>query len=356
MPAGKGGRALPDLSKLPVPVRAITEGAFGHGIADVFLYASPFAFIALLLVLFVREVPLKTASGLQQGDISRGHGGAGTPAHSPVAAALDNAVVALPEEESMDGISIHGSVCGADGSAVVSATVTLISLHGQQLGRAMSGQDGTYAIGSPGAGAYVLIAAAEGHQPQAVTVVVGHVPLTHDIILSGTSGLAGVVRTLVGALPVGDAMVVVTDVRGEVLATGKTGVGGAFRFDALPAGMFTVAVNAGGYRPVALPVEVGVAGTTRIEVELRSGAYLQGTVRAGADRRPLTDARVTLLDAAGNVAGTATTGDDGTYAFTDLDSGDYTLIASGYPPVATSLIVDSYDGEGHDVELGHPEQ
>ncbi|MBV9025630.1 MAG: carboxypeptidase regulatory-like domain-containing protein [Streptomycetaceae bacterium] len=256
----------------------------------------------------------------------------------------------------MDRTTIHGSVCGADGTAVGAATVTLISLQGRQLGRAVAEQDGSYAIDSPGAGSYVLIAAAQGQQPQASTVVVGDEPLTYDIALSGTSGLAGVVRGLADAHPVADAMVVVTDIRGEVLATGKTGMAGTFSFDELPAGTFTVAVNASGYRPVALPVEVGAAGITRIDVELRSGTFLQGTVRAGADRRPLNDARVTLLDAAGNVAGTATTREDGTYAFTDLDVGDYTLIASGYPPVATSMTVDSYDGEGHDVELGHPRQ
>ena len=118
-----------------------------------------------------------------------------------------------------------------------------------------------------------------------------------------------------------------------------------------PAGWIAAEERAEGWRGT-----LGAAGITRIEVELRSGANLQGTVRAGADRRPLNDARVTLLDAAGNVAGTATTGDDGTYAFTDLDVGDYTLIASGYPPVATSMTVDSYGGDGYDVELGHPEQ
>jgi uncharacterized surface anchored protein len=256
----------------------------------------------------------------------------------------------------MDGTSIHGSVRGADGAAVGAATVTLISLQGRQLGRAVAEQDGSYAIDSPGAGSYVLIAAAGGHQPQASAIVVGNEPLTHDITLSGTSGLAGMVLRAADARPVAGAMVVVTDVRGEVLATGKTALAGTFSFGELPAGTFTVAVNASGYRPVALPVEVGTAGITRIEVELRSGAFLQGTVRAGADHRPLSDARVTLLDAAGNVAGTATTGKDGTYAFTDLDAGDYTLIASGYPPVATSMTVDSYDGEGHDMELGYPEQ
>ena len=55
------------------------------------------------------------------------------------------------------------------------------------------------------------------------------------------------------------------------------------------------------------------------------------------DDGPLADARVTLLDAAGNVIGTATTGEDGEYAFADLTGGQYTVIATGYPPVASTL-------------------
>ncbi|MGW1913380.1 MFS transporter [Streptomyces sp. NPDC002076] len=46
---------------------------------------------------------------------------------------------------------------------------------------------------------------------------------------------------------------------------------------------------------------------------------------------PLGDARVTLLDAAGDVVATTTTGDDGAYAFSDLDGGPYTFIVAGCP-------------------------
>ncbi|WP_284116683.1 carboxypeptidase regulatory-like domain-containing protein [Streptomyces fragilis] len=67
---------------------------------------------------------------------------------------------------------------------------------------------------------------------------------------------------------------------------------------------------------------------------------------------PLANARVTLLDAAGNVVSTATTGEDGVYAFADLDSGDYTVIATGSPPVATTLAV-RQDVEDHVIELAH---
>ncbi|MEE1929795.1 MDR family MFS transporter [Streptomyces sp. TRM 70351] len=64
-PTGGGGSAIPDLDALPGPVRAVVESAYGHGIADVYLYATPVAAVALVLVLCVREVPLKTASALE---------------------------------------------------------------------------------------------------------------------------------------------------------------------------------------------------------------------------------------------------------------------------------------------------
>jgi hypothetical protein len=54
------------------------------------------------------------------------------------------------------------------------------------------------------------------------------------------------------------------------------------------------------------------------------------------------------------VVATATTGHDGAYAFTDLDSGEYTVIATGYPPVATGLTVNGGGAEGHDITLAHP--
>ncbi|MDW6061425.1 carboxypeptidase-like regulatory domain-containing protein [Streptomyces sp. FXJ1.4098] len=131
---------------------------------------------------------------------------------------------------------MHGFVRNADRSAVPRAAVTLISLNGRQLGRSVAHVDGSYALDAPGSGTYVLIAAADGHQPQASTVVVGDEPLAFDVVLAATSGLAGSVRGAADGLPVEAAMVVVTDVRGEVLATGKTGEQGDFSFEELVPG------------------------------------------------------------------------------------------------------------------------
>lgn len=61
-----GSTALPDMDALPSSVRTWLESAYGHGIADVFLYAAPFALIAFIVVMFIKEVPLRTSGGLAQ--------------------------------------------------------------------------------------------------------------------------------------------------------------------------------------------------------------------------------------------------------------------------------------------------
>ncbi|MFF3754142.1 MFS transporter [Streptomyces sp. NPDC002018] len=385
---GTGGGAIPDLDTLPAPLRTVMEAAYGHGVGDVFLYSAPAALVALLLTLFIKEVALKTRSGGEASEAGATAPGAaaGTAveapatAEAPVAvgapaavaappatgagtAAAPAALAGIPAQSAapaaamtapLYGTAVRGVVRGTENAAVPGAAVTLISLAGRQLARSVSQPDGGYVLDAPGSGSYVLIASADGFQPQASTVVVGDEPVVYDILLSGTSGLAGTVRAADGGLPVEGAMVIVTDVRGDVLATGKSVEQGEFSFAELVPGSVTVAVNATGFRPLALPVEIGGQGVTRIEALLQSGATVQGTVRAGADRRPAPDARVTLVDAAGNVVATATTGDDGAYGFADLNAGEYTVIATGYPPVAGALTVTGRGVDGYDIELAHP--
>ena len=46
-------------------------------------------------------------------------------------------------------------------------------------------------------------------------------------------------------------------------------------------------------------------------------------------------------------------GIDGTFRFVDLSAGEYTVIATGYPPVATVLQVASGSRAEQDLHLGH---
>jgi EmrB/QacA subfamily drug resistance transporter len=52
--------SIPDLTTLPAPVRQVFEHAFGTSTANLFLVATPFALVALIAVLFICEVPLRT--------------------------------------------------------------------------------------------------------------------------------------------------------------------------------------------------------------------------------------------------------------------------------------------------------
>ncbi|MBT2904800.1 MFS transporter [Streptomyces sp. McG8] len=376
-----GSGTIPDMDLLPPGIRTWLESAYGHGIADIFLYVAPIALLGFLVTIFIKEVPLRTTGALAQaaqeqaaasGDPvaptvaeaaavpAGGAASTGSAVSKTQAAAEDTlaqpvsavATAARPGESASAGIPVRGFVRGADSTPVPRAAVTLISLGGRQLGRSVAQDDGSYTVDAPSAGSYVLIAAADGHQPQASTVVVSGEPVSYDILLSGTSGMTGVVRAADTGQPVKDAMVIVTDVRGDLLATGTTGEQGEFSFAELVPGAVTVAVNAAGYRPRALPVEIGATGVTRVEADLETGAHVRGVVRA--PHGPLADARVTLVDAAGNVVGTATTGDDGAYAFADLDGGEYTVIATGYPPQASALTVAGPGVDDHDIELAHP--
>ncbi|AWL42107.1 MULTISPECIES: MDR family MFS transporter [Streptomyces] len=63
---GGGGHSVPDLSTLPEEARHVVEQAYGVATADVFLVGAPFAFLALIAVLFIKEKPLRTQSGMER--------------------------------------------------------------------------------------------------------------------------------------------------------------------------------------------------------------------------------------------------------------------------------------------------
>ncbi|MFI2506892.1 MFS transporter [Streptomyces sp. NPDC018972] len=356
LPAGAGtppdaGSITPELvHALPPELRDAYVQAYADAMPRIFLYLVPVLVLGLLIAFFLKEKPLVSH-----------HAPIADPAQDapPLHARLPHARPHAPgggtptslRPAHTGGVPVCGTVQHSDGTAVPRAALTLIDVTGQQTGRGASGEDGRYALATPGPGSYVLIAAAGGHQPQAVSVTVGERPVELDVVLGGAGRLAGSVVTADGT-PVRDAAVTLTNVHGEVVASTRSGREGGYVISELVAGEYTLAASAPAFRPAALPVTVQAARETRQDVELAGGAVLRGTVRAGGGR-PVEEARVTLLDAAGNVVDTLTTGPDGTFRFVDLSSGEYTVIAAGYPPVATVLQVAGGGRTERDLQLGH---
>ncbi|MEV5972485.1 MFS transporter [Streptomyces sp. NPDC051921] len=322
---------------LPPALRDAFVQAYADAMPRIFLYLVPVLALGLVLAFFLKEKPLVSHH---------------TPTTEAPATPVPHARAAAPAAAPpLAGVPVCGTVQHHDGSCVPRAALTLIDVQGRQIGRGASGEDGRYALSVPGSGAYVLIAAAGGHQPQAVSVTVGERPVELDVVLGGAGRLAGAVVTADGT-PVRDAAVTLTDVRGEVVASTRSGRDGGYVIGELVAGEYTLAASAPAFRPAALPVSVQASRETRQDIELAGGAVLRGTVRAGGGR-PVEDARVTLLDAAGNVVDTLTTGPDGTFRFVDLSSGEYTVITAGYPPVATVLQLAGGGRTERDLQLGH---
>ncbi|MDT7840084.1 MFS transporter [Streptomyces justiciae] len=318
---------------LPPRLRDAYIQAYADAMPRIFLYLVPVLVLGLLTAFFLKEKPLVSHNAAETEP---------APLNTPIPQARSPYAAGIP---------VCGTVQHPDGTVVPRAALTLIDVGGQQIGRGASGEDGRYALSTPGSGSYVLIAAAGGHQPQAVSVTVGERPVELDVVLGGAGRLAGSVVTADGTI-VRDATVTLTNVHGEVVATTRSGREGGYVITELVAGEYTLAASAPAFRPAALPVTVQAARETRQDIELAGGAVLRGTVRASGGR-PVEDARVTLLDAAGNVVDTLTTGADGTFRFVDLSSGEYTVIAAGYPPIATVLQVAGGGRTERDLQLGH---
>jgi uncharacterized protein YfaS (alpha-2-macroglobulin family) len=241
-------------------------------------------------------------------------------------------------------------VLRGDGRPLAGASVTLTDVSGRQVDRSRSGADGDYRLHPTTGGTYLLIAAAPQLAPNASMVALADSPVHRDVVLAGGSVLCGHVRGGDGE-PLAGALVTLTDVQGEVVGSHVTGGNGRFEVAELLAGTYTLAGQAPGHQPVAVTVVLG-DGPLEQDLVLAGGARVSGVVRADSDQRPLAEATVSLLDEAGDVLATTRTGEKGEFVFEDLLAGDYTLIASGFGPVATGLRIAAGDDVAHDMTLG----
>ena len=336
--AGGAGSGSLNLGALPEPFQSIVRAAYGDSIGSVFFAGGIVAVVTLIAVLAIKEVPLRRTLDLTDDD---------APAASP--AGQTAVTTAAP----VTGSAVHGVVTGPSGRPLPGVALTLTDTSGQQVARAMTAADGSYQLAAPANASYLLISSAGRFQPSAVMVTVNGEPERRDIQMTGAGGLGGVVRTSNGH-PVGGATLVLTDERGEVVASSVTGGDGWYHFDDVSGGLHTLTVSAAGHHPVATPLTTVEGEQDTHDVELAPTARLHGVVRAGRDDRPVEAAQVTLLDPAGEVVATTLTDEEGRYSFGDLPAGDYTLVTSGYAPVASPLAVTAGAPLSRDVELSHP--
>jgi MFS family permease len=244
----------------------------------------------------------------------------------------------------LDG-QIRGHVYDWQGEPINNAVFTLIHAAGTQGSHATSGSDGSYRLTAP-YGIHTLICAAPGHQPEAMTVAVSARTLELDLTLVGTGGITGTISSTTG-MPT-EATVTALDARGEVVATATT-ANGQYALSHLPNGNYTVTAAAIGHQPAAMDVRIDTA-VAHADLSLRTTASLRGRVRR-PNGRPYGHATLTLLDNNGKPVATRTTDADGTYRFTDLPDGTYTLATTGHLPAINTIALTANARQVLDLDL-----
>ncbi|MGH3930319.1 MAG: carboxypeptidase regulatory-like domain-containing protein [Pseudonocardiaceae bacterium] len=316
------------------------------------------------------HVTLQTTSPLyrellghwQVGPATAHNAGVGTPALRPVLAgngarraSAEDRAVELTGTEPLPRLAVAGSTPADHQSGplifgqvrsgqtpVPAATLTLTDLSGRQLDRDCADDGGNYRLAPPTSGSYLVICAAKGHQSAAALVAVAAAPRRHDVVFSGDgAGLSGTVSIAGTGQAVGNAVVSLVDGRGDVVAVVTTALDGRFAFAELAQGPYTLTVVAPSLPPVARNVEIPSTGQVSCDVDVAARGQLLGTVCTATAGTPVPEALATLVAADGHVVGSVLTGADGGFVFDDLDAGVYTVIATGYPSVATEVNLDA---------------
>jgi EmrB/QacA subfamily drug resistance transporter len=243
---------------------------------------------------------------------------------------------------------VGGRVDGPAGRPLAGATLTVTDFRGGQLARAVTGADGGYRMTLPGGGTFLLICAAEHHQPAAALINVAAGEIRRVLSLAGAGQVAGMVTDRGGRSLVGATLTLV-DPHGAVVAAAVTDTAGRYLLDGLDAPEYRLTATARHARPQSRTVSPDAPGGA--DFVLAVGGTLTGNVRTAESGRPVPDASVLAVDETGGVAAAATTGPDGRYELRDLAPGVYTVAASGHAPVASRVELTG-EHTDHDITLG----
>ncbi|HEY2194836.1 MAG TPA: MFS transporter [Actinomycetospora sp.] len=372
---------------------------FSQSMDLVFLVAACVIAVGFVLIWFLKEVPLRTTSGIQARQAEEAARGSGpgsvdsaAEVTGPARGALDVPVSASPVGAAgaagtdrmvrlVDGArpspgprpATHGRHVAAEvpspsGDSVVLGTLTdasdtsdadrfghgvdgglvevpmaLHALDGTVVDRTFSAADGSFRLHAPGVGNYVVVANPGAFRPHAELVALEGTPLRRRVALRRVTPVSGSVRDAAD-VPVVGATVTVTDTAGGVRAVRRTGTDGTWECPELEPGTYTVAVLAPGREPVAerlVVAEPTPAGrrATRHDVRVPVARHaVRGRVMSTSGRS-VPESLVVLMGADGRVVASTVTDGTGHFAIEDLTEGRYLLTASGYAPVTAQVSV-----------------
>ncbi|WP_433290828.1 MFS transporter [Pseudonocardia sp. CA-142604] len=304
---------------------------FADSMAFTFIIVAIVLAIAFFIVLFVKELPLRTMSGAQARAMEDAALAEAGPAAAPLTA---DAAQELNENLTTTAARNGGGGRHALLTQETTPLAAVVAANGNGNGHAQP--NGHHAADplprrEPAVSAYPAAypAAAPAERPA----------YTAD---NGPAVYGTVARADGMGLP--QVVVTVADPAGRQEARTTTGQDGYYRVDLRTGGTFLVVAAGGTYQPHAAMVAVG--GTpTRHDVALSGASAVVGTVSTpdpATGSRMVAGAAVTLIDVRGDVAAARVTDADGRFQLIGVPDGSYTLTAAspGHQPVAVSVRLD----------------
>ncbi len=246
-------------------------------------------------------------------------------------------------------IGAIGQIINPIGKPIGGAILTLSTLDGHQVLRASTHNDGSYQLDGIDSGSYVAVAAAPGFLPTATTVSIrSDKPIEQNFILEGVTSTSGMIRSAANSQGIAGAVVNVIDQDGFVVAEAiTTSQDGTFSLNGLSNGQYIVSATAPGFLPAATTFTVENSKTSAIDLVLETGGSLTGKV-ISPTKTGVAGMAISAIDQQGQVVASGISQQDGSYSFSGLMPGSYTVVAAGFGPVAKNVELEI----GQQVQLG----
>ncbi|MDN5914768.1 MAG: MFS transporter [Pseudonocardia sp.] len=303
---------------------------FTESMTLAFLIAACVIVVAFVLVLFIREVPLRTMSGTQAAlaeEAARKKAEEGGDATEEITAERID-----PDMGPMGAAGAAAGGVGAVGAGMAGAAAGHQGPGGQ--GTNGGGPDGQRTVAEL-AHERAVLAGSNGHSANGS----GAVPAVLSARSDGDGpAVTGIVHRADGTGLAG-AVVTVTHLSGHQQGRTTTDEHGNYRITLPAGGSYLVVAMSGALPPSASTVTVH-DGPVRHDAMLAGSSGVRGTVLDAAGHG-VGGASVSLIDAQGDVLAAGRSDASGTFALTGVPEGRYTLTGAGesFDPVAVGVDV-----------------